>query len=122
MTESSYLAITECLEFFLYTFGTSLIKDILFVSSCSVIVPVTIFLLWKFKNDVFNRFCCFCCGGGERSKVRNLQQENQRLRQQLSQHRLSVSGRMQPGQFCMFTHLCHCPQKLTIYNKYTKSA
>ena len=66
---------------------------------------VVLVCLWKFKNDLFNRFCCWCCGGAERSKVRNLQQENQRLRQQLSQHRLSVSGRMPPGQFCKSSNL-----------------
>ena len=71
------------------------------------VIVVILVCLWKFKNDLFNRFCCWCCGGADRSKVRNLQQENQRLRQQLSQHRLSVSGRMPPGQFCKQTNQLH---------------
>lgn len=65
---------------------------------CAVIILFLV-CLWKFNNDVFQQYCCCCFFGGSKSAVHSMQQENQRLRHELSQHKVSLSGRYQPGQF-----------------------
>ncbi len=65
-----------------------------------VLVVVLVFM-WKFHNDAFNRYCCCCVRRGSKVAVHSLQQENQRLRHELSQHKLSLtgSGRYSQGMF-----------------------
>ena len=66
------------------------------------VVVITLVCLWKFKNDIFYHYVCCCCGGGgaNPSGMHSLQQENQRLRHELSQHKISLggSGRYSQGQ------------------------
>ncbi len=66
--------------------------------SRAVVLVVVLVGLWKFNNDMFQRYCCCCVGGSKSAAVHNMQQENQRLRHELSQHKISMSGRYQPGQ------------------------
>lgn len=66
-----------------------------------IIVAVVIALLlwvWKYHNDAFYRYICCCVYGGTKTQVHSLQQENQRLRHELSQQKLSLSGRFSQGQ------------------------
>lgn len=65
-----------------------------------IVVVVLLFLLWlwKFHNDAFYRYVCCCMYGGTKSQIHSLQQENQRLRHELSQQKLGLSGRFSQGQ------------------------
>ena len=60
---------------------------------CSAVVVVLLVLLWKFKNDAFHRYICPCVGGASKQAMMSLQQENQRLRQELNQSKMNASGR-----------------------------
>lgn len=74
-----------------------LLGIIIFVVILGVVIGLV--LLWKFKNDAFYTYV-FCCakGGSRGTATHSLQQENQRLRHELSQHKLSSSGRYSQGQ------------------------
>ena len=64
-----------------------------------IVVAVLLFLvwLWKFRNDAFYHYVCCCVYGGTKSQINSLQQENQRLRHELSQQKLSSSARFSQG-------------------------
>lgn len=63
------------------------------------VVVVLLLVMWKFYNDAFYAYVLCCVGRGSRTAMHSLQQENQRLRHELSQHKLSFSGRYSQGQF-----------------------
>ena len=65
----------------------------------SIVLVIVLLLMWKFANDAFYRYVCCCVSGGSRSAMHSLQQENQRLRHELSQHKVSLSGRYSQGFF-----------------------
>lgn len=55
-----------------------------------VVVAVVLVLLWKYCNDTFNVYICPCLNRKTtRSRVHSLEQENQRLRQELSQLKMA---------------------------------
>ena len=54
-------------------------------------------LLWKFNNEAFQRYFCCCVSGKNKSTVHSLQQENERLRKQLTDRKVSASGRFSHG-------------------------
>ncbi len=60
-----------------------------------LVVGIAIFLLimWKFQNDIFNKYICFCSLGNSKANINTLQQEVQRLQTELSQQKLNSSGR-----------------------------
>lgn len=60
---------------------------------------VVLALLWKLKNDVFRRYVCACVGRGSKQAMMSLQQENQRLRQELNQSKMNSSNRFSQGHF-----------------------
>ena len=65
-----------------------------------IIIVLVIFLLlmWKYQNDVFNRYICCCTTGGSKAQMNTLKQEIQRLQTELSQQKLNSSGRFSQGQ------------------------
>ena len=65
----------------------------------STVVWIVLLVMWKFCNDAFYCYVYCCASGGSRSAMHSLQQENQRLRQELSQNKMSFSGRYSLGQF-----------------------
>ena len=72
--------------------------------SCNVpmeiVVVVVLLLLWKFKNETFRQYICPCVGRGSKQALMSLQQENQRLRQELNQSKMNTSTRFtSSGQF-----------------------
>ena len=83
-----------------------------------VIIPIVIFvivgiilfliIMWKFKNDIFNKYICCCIYGSSKAQVNSLKQEIQRLQTELSQQKLNSSGR--------FSQLAPCMQLTTIIN------
>ena len=64
-----------------------------------LVVVVLLLCMWKFRNDAFRRYLCCCVGGASRQAVMSLQQENQRLRQELNQSKINSSGRYSQGHF-----------------------
>ncbi|XP_065188886.1 uncharacterized protein LOC135819580 [Sycon ciliatum] len=79
--------------------GTSggVIAAIVIVVLLVIIIALGLFYIWKFKNDKWERYVCYLCTMREsNTKVHSLQQENQRLRRQLSNQRsvsqISLSG------------------------------
>ena len=54
-----------------------------------VVVAVVLVLLWKYCNDTFNAYICPCLDRKTRNKLHSLEQENQRLRQELSQLKMT---------------------------------
>ena len=65
------------------------------------VVVVVLGLLWKFKNETFRQYICPCVGRGSKQALMSLQQENQRLRQELNQSKMNTSSRFTPGHFGM---------------------
>ena len=59
----------------------------------AVVVAVLLILLWlwKYRNDTFYRYVCCCLQGRAKGQVHSLQQENQRLRHELSQQKLGMA-------------------------------
>lgn len=66
---------------------------------CSAVVVTVLVLLWKFKNDVFRNYVCPCMGRGSKQAMMSLQQENQRLRQELNQLKMNSSNRFSQSHF-----------------------
>lgn len=62
-------------------------------------------LLWKFQNDKFYRYLCCCIYTKTQPAIHSLQQENQRLRQELAQRKLSMSGRFPQGGLGKLLHV-----------------
>lgn len=62
--------------------------------TCSTVVVTVMVLLWKFKNDM-----CPCVGRGSKQAMMSLQQENQRLRQELNQLKMNSSNRFSQSHF-----------------------
>lgn len=54
-----------------------------------VVLVVVLVLLWKYCNDTFNAYICPCLDRKTRGRLHSLEQENQRLRQELSQLKLN---------------------------------
>eukprot|EP00731_Ephydatia_muelleri_P009030 Em0004g1368a len=77
------------------TVAGSVIGVILFIVILVAILVVV--LLWKFQNDKFYRYLCCCVYTKTQPAIHSLQQENQRLRQELAQQKLSMSGRFPQG-------------------------
>ena len=69
------------------------------------VVLTILVLLWKFKNDAFHNYICPCVGRGSKRAMLSLQQENQRLRQELNQTKINTSNRFTAGQFGESFHL-----------------
>ena len=65
---------------------------------CVVGVVIALLCVWKCSRESLRRYLCCCVSGGPKNVVHSMQQENQRLRHELSQHKVSLSGRFQPGQ------------------------
>ena len=67
-----------------------------------IVIGIVLFyiLMWKFQNDFFNKYLCCCLVGGSKAQVNSLKQEIQRLQTELSQHKLSSSGKFSQGQLC----------------------
>lgn len=65
----------------------------------SAVVVTVLVLLWKFKNDVFRNYVCPCMGRGSKQAMMSLQQENQRLRQELNQLKMNSSNRFSQSHF-----------------------
>ena len=63
-----------------------------------VIVVIVLVLLWKYKNDFFHQYICFCAFGNSKKAMNSLKQENQRLRHEISQQKINTSGHFQRGQ------------------------
>lgn len=63
------------------------------------VVVIVLALLWKFRNDAFRHYLCSCVGRGSKQAMMSLQQENQRLRQELNQMKMSGSSRFSQGHF-----------------------
>ena len=53
---------------------------------------VVLYLIYKKYNGVFMKYICCCCRTTNQDEVLSLQQENQRLRHELSQHKLQLSA------------------------------
>lgn len=53
---------------------------------------VTLYLMYKKCNGVFMKYICCCGCTTNQDEVLSLQQENQRLRHELSQHKLQLSA------------------------------
>ncbi len=68
-----------------------------------IIVGIVLFLIimWKFQNDIFNKYICCCIYGSSKAQVNSLKQEIQRLQTELSQHKLNSSGRFSQMSSCM---------------------
>lgn len=65
-----------------------------------VAAVVVLLCVWKCNKELLKRYCSCCQFGSSKTAIHSMQQENQRLRHELSQHKVSLSGRFQPGQFC----------------------
>ena len=61
-------------------------------------VIVVLLCVWKCSRETVRQYLCCCLGKPSKNVVHSMQQENQRLRHELSQHKVSMSGRFQPGQ------------------------
>lgn len=59
-----------------------------------IVVIVVLIILWKYCNDTFNTYVCPCFDRKTKHKVHVLEQENQKLRQELAQLKLNKAGRM----------------------------
>ena len=64
-----------------------------------IVIVIVLGLVWKFNNDLFNRYVCPCGGQGSKQAMMSLQQENQRLRQELNQLKMSSSNRFSTSHF-----------------------
>jgi len=56
----------------------------------TAVVIIVLFVIYKKYNGVFMKYLC-CCYHVNQGEVLSLQQENQRLRHELSQHKLQLS-------------------------------
>ena len=77
-----------------------IIAIVLIVLAIVILIALVLFLvwLWKYRNDAFYRYVCCCLQGkSAKSQMHSLQQENQRLRHELSQQQLGLSGRFTQG-------------------------
>ena len=55
-------------------------------------VIVILYLMYKKCNGLFMKYICWCACTSNQDEVLSLQQENQRLRHELSQHKLQLSA------------------------------
>ncbi len=74
------------------------VVGVVIVLVCVVGVVIALLCVWKCSRESLRRYLCCCVSGGPKNVVHSMQQENQRLRHELSQHKVSLSGRFQPGQ------------------------
>ena len=65
-----------------------------------VSVVLVLLCISKCSRESLMRYLCCCVSGGSKGAIHSMQQENQRLRHELSEHKVSLSGRFQPGQLC----------------------
>ena len=83
----------------------------------NTVVLILLVLLWKYKNDAFRHYVCPCIGRGSKQAMMSLQQENQRLRQELNQTKMNSSNRFSQGHFgtpsCLVYH-SPCPVVTTL--------
>jgi hypothetical protein len=75
------------------------IAIVMVILICILVVVIVLALLWKFKNDAFRHYLCPCVGRGSKQAMMSLQQENQRLRQELNQMKMGGSHRFSQGHF-----------------------
>ena len=65
----------------------------LIVISAIIVIIVLLVIMYKCYNDFFYKYLCCCLYRASQFKVTTMQQEIQQLRHQLSQQKLSFSGR-----------------------------
>lgn len=58
----------------------------------AAIAIILLYLMYKKCNGVFMKYFCCCGCAANQDEVLSLQQENQRLRHELSQHKLQLSA------------------------------
>lgn len=65
---------------------------VIVILAAVAVVMVVLYLMYKKCNGVFMKYICCCGCTTNQDEVLSLQQENQRLRHELSQHKLQLSA------------------------------
>ena len=69
---------------------------------------VVLYLMYKKCNGLFMKYICCCACTTNQDEVLSLQQENQRLRHELSQHKLQLSASTSHNELIKGNQLSSC--------------